>query len=46
MNQPVRQMLAQYDCRNENDTVNAIRKIMQELTLQGSWRGKFFGRQY
>ena len=42
MNQVLRQMLVRYDCRNENDYINAIREIMQELTLQGLWRGKFF----
>lgn len=42
MNQAVQQMLARYDCKNENDYINAIREIMQELTLQGLWRGKFF----
>ena len=42
MNQAVQQMLARYDCKNENDYINAVREIMQELTLQGLWRGKFF----
>ncbi|WP_176014995.1 nucleotidyl transferase AbiEii/AbiGii toxin family protein [Victivallis sp. Marseille-Q1083] len=42
MNQVIQQMLARYECRNENDYINAIREIMQELALQGLWRGKFF----
>ncbi len=42
MNQAIQQMLDRYECRNENDYVNAIREIMQELALQGLWRGKFF----
>lgn len=37
-------MLEQYECRSENDYVNAIREIMQELALQGLWRSKFFER--
>ena len=42
MNQVIQQWLARYQCRNEGDTVNAVREIMQELALQGLWRGKFF----
>lgn len=42
MNQIIQQMLARYECQNENDYINAIREIMQELSLQGLWRGKFF----
>lgn len=42
MNQIIQQWLARYRCRNENETVNAVREIMQELALQGLWRGKFF----
>ena len=42
MNQVIQQWLARYQCRNENETINAVREIMQELALQGLWRGKFF----
>lgn len=42
MNQAIHQMLDRYECRNEDDYINAIREIMQELALQGLWRGKFF----
>ena len=42
LNQAVGQMLARYNCRNENDYVNAVREIMQEIVLLGLWRGKFF----
>lgn len=42
MNATIQQMLERYECRNENDSINALREIMQELALQGLWRGKFF----
>lgn len=42
MNFAITQMLARYDCRNEAEYVNALREIMQEIALQGLWRGKFF----
>ena len=42
MNPSIQQMLNRYTCENENDYINAIREIMQELALQGLWRGKFF----
>lgn len=42
MNRATQQMLNRYECRNENDYINAIREIMQELALLGLWRGKFF----
>ena len=42
MNENIQHMLERYECCTENDYVNAIREIMQELALQGLWRGKFF----
>ena len=42
MNIAVTQMLNRYQCKNETDYVNALREIMQEIALQGLWRGKFF----
>jgi len=42
MNIAVTQMLERYQCNNEADYVNALREIMQEIALQGLWRGKFF----
>ncbi len=42
MNMVIQQMLERYECRNEDDYINALREIMQELALQGLWRGKFF----
>lgn len=41
MNPSIQQMLNRYTCENENDYINAIREIMQELALQGLWRGSF-----
>ncbi|MDO5567085.1 MAG: nucleotidyl transferase AbiEii/AbiGii toxin family protein [Planctomycetia bacterium] len=42
MNGVIKQMLDRYECRTESQSVNAVREIMQELALQGLWRGKFF----
>jgi predicted nucleotidyltransferase component of viral defense system len=42
MNHAIQQMLSNYECRNEGEYVNALREIMQEIALQGLWRGKFF----
>lgn len=42
MNIAIMQMLDRYQCKNEADYVNALREIMQEIALQGLWRGKFF----
>lgn len=42
MNEIVQQLIGRYQCQTENDYVNAVREIMQEIALQGLWRGKFF----
>jgi predicted nucleotidyltransferase component of viral defense system len=42
MTPAIQQMLDRYSCRNEDDYINAVREIMQEIALQGLWRGKFF----
>lgn len=42
MNGLIQQMLGRYECRTENDYVNALREIIQEIALLGLWRGKFF----
>lgn len=42
MNEAVRQMLAAYEVRSVQDSLWALREVMQEIALLGLWRGKFF----
>jgi len=42
MNEAIRQILAKYEVRSLDDSVRALREIMQELALLGLWRSKFF----
>ncbi len=42
MNEAVRQMLATYEIRSVQDSLRALREIMQEIALLGLWRSKFF----
>lgn len=42
MNEVVRQMLATYEIRSVEDSLWALREVMQEIALLGLWRGKFF----
>lgn len=42
MNDAVRQMLASYEIHSVDDSLRALREIMQEMALLGLWRGKFF----
>jgi predicted nucleotidyltransferase component of viral defense system len=42
MNEVIRQMLAAYDIRSLEDSLHALREIMQEIALLGLWRSKFF----
>lgn len=42
MNEAVRQMLAAYEVRSAQDSLWALREVMQEIALLGLWRGKFF----
>jgi hypothetical protein len=42
MNEAVRQILAAYEIRTVEDSLRALREIMQEIALLGLWRGKFF----
>lgn len=44
MNAAIEKMLAKYDCHRVEDTVQALREIMQEIALLGLWRSKFFER--
>lgn len=42
MNNAIRTMLNNYNCRTENDYINALKEIFQEIALLGLWRAKFF----
>ncbi len=42
MNEAVRQILAAYEIRSVQDSLWALREVMQEIALLGLWRGKFF----
>ena len=42
MNEALARMLAKYESARLEDTMRALREIMQEIALLGLWRGKFF----
>ena len=42
MNDAIRSMLAAYDLDDRNQTLHALREILQEVALLGLWRSKFF----
>jgi predicted nucleotidyltransferase component of viral defense system len=42
MNEAVRQILAKYEIRSVDDSLRALREVMQEIALLGLWRSKFF----
>jgi predicted nucleotidyltransferase component of viral defense system len=42
MNEAIRQILATYEIRSGEDSLRALREIMQEIALLGLWRSKFF----
>jgi len=42
MNEAIRQMLATYEIRSVEDSLRALREVMQEIALFGLWRSKFF----
>lgn len=42
MHEAVKAMLAKYECRTEQDYVNALKEIFQEIALLGLWRSKFY----
>lgn len=44
MSQVIEAMLKHYNLRSKADYVGAIQEIMQEITLLGLWRAKFFER--
>lgn len=42
MNDAIKVMLDRYNCNSVNDYENAMKEIVQEITLLGLWRSKFF----
>jgi len=42
MHDAIRTMLDRYQCRDRDETVNALREILEEVALLGLWRSKFF----
>ncbi len=42
MNEAIRQILATYEIRSLEDSLRALREVMQEIALLGLWRSKFF----
>ncbi len=42
MHEALIQMLAKYDCHRLEDSLHALREILQEIVLLGLWRSKFF----
>jgi predicted nucleotidyltransferase component of viral defense system len=42
MNEAIRQILATYEIRSAEDSLRALREVMQEIALLGLWRSKFF----
>ena len=44
MHDAIKQMLTKYQCRSQQDYINALKEIFQEIALLGLWRAKFFER--
>lgn len=42
MHAAIETMLAKYQCRSEQDYINALKEIFQEIALLGLWRAKFY----
>ena len=42
MNDAIKEMLDRYRCHSLQEHEQALREILQEITLVGLWRGKFF----
>lgn len=38
----IKQMLEKYPCQNQRDYLNALKEIIQEISLLGLWRAKFY----
>ncbi|MBN1224748.1 MAG: nucleotidyl transferase AbiEii/AbiGii toxin family protein [Candidatus Aminicenantes bacterium] len=44
MNEAIHQILSKYEIRSLDDSIRALREIMQDIALLGLWRSKFFER--
>ena len=42
MHEALARLIAKYECQRLEDTVRALREIIQEIALLGLWRSKFF----
>jgi len=42
MHTAIEQMLEHHACQTRDDYINALREILQQITLLGLWRSKFF----
>ena len=42
MHDSIKYMLDKYNCRTEQDYLNALKEIFQEVALLGLWRAKFY----
>ena len=42
MHEAIARMLSKYECQGLNDHINGLREILQEVSLLGLWRSKFF----
>ncbi|KJS00831.1 MAG: nucleotidyl transferase, PF08843 family protein [Desulfobulbaceae bacterium BRH_c16a] len=42
MNNAIKKMLERYSCKTSEETLHALREILQEVALLGLWRSKFF----
>lgn len=42
MHTAIKQMLEKYNCQSQRDYLNALKEIIQEITLLGLWRAKFY----
>ncbi|MBN1272103.1 MAG: nucleotidyl transferase AbiEii/AbiGii toxin family protein [Candidatus Aminicenantes bacterium] len=42
MNEVIHHILSKYEIRSLDDSIRALREIMQEIALLGLWRSKFF----
>lgn len=44
MNEALEFMMNRYECKSRKDYENALKEIIQEVTLLGLWRAKFFDK--
>ena len=42
MHESIQYMMKKYQCRSQQDYINALKEIFQEIALLGLWRAKFY----